>query len=151
MKKKQNVLKSSSKPQGRRSNKDTFVVSAKNIRVIRQIAEDAKLPVETVFDDLVEIGVKAVPEVYASLIQYRKSLSEIGEQNEPKPVASTTSARNKGPVVIQGVIHEPPVDGQEWIPATERENGTSELYSDAGERPGQLPESGEAARVLDEP
>lgn len=99
-----------SKPslKGRPRNNDTFVVSAANIRAIRDIAKRAKVPIETVFDDVVEIGINAVPEIYESLIQYRKSLTELkrDEQKPVEPVVHEPEEGSEEPVESGGDDHE---------------------------------------------
>lgn len=76
---KQPELSNSSRA-GRKSNASIFTCTPAQIRRMRNISVEARLPIETVFSDVVDAGLNIAPEMYESLINYRKSLKEISNE-----------------------------------------------------------------------
>ncbi len=116
------------------------------MKQIKAVAEEARIPVAQVFEDVIENGLLTVREMYSSLINFRKARELL---YEPQPDESMVKEQHpEGAVEFElGTGIDEQSDGlpDEFRDAEEPETG----HSDDTLRPG-LGENGEVTHVFDE-
>ncbi len=132
---------------GRPRNTDMLPIPKGAMKQIKAVAEEARIPVAQVFEDVIENGLLTVREMYSSLINFRKARKGLYEPQPDEPMVEEQQIDDTEFEFSSGAGVNESGDGfpDEFRGATEPETG----HSDDTLRPG-LGENGEVTHVFDE-
>jgi hypothetical protein len=100
---------SSTKPNGRPPS--VINISARKMRVIRRISEQARVPFQQVSDDVIDNGLLTVLPMYENMIEFRRTretrLKTLFKKDEPIPSESTGQRIAEEQPELAPIEHEP--------------------------------------------
>ena len=124
----------------RRSNAEILKLPGGAMRKMREISEATRLPLDIVYDDALSIGLCGVSELYETLIQERRKLTERFERNlrgEPKS-ETKTEPEGSVPSDRSGSVGSPEWDLEDPVgTVTGSPTNSEERSGDVAERSGQ--------------
>ncbi len=132
---------------GRPRNTDMLPIPKGAMKQIKAVAEEARIPVAQVFEDVIENGLLTVREMYSSLINFRKARKELYEPQPDEPMVEEQQIDDEEFKFASGTGADEPGNGlpDEFRGTEEPEAG----HSDDTLGPG-LGENGEVTHVFDE-
>jgi hypothetical protein len=116
------------------------------LKQIRAISEEAKIPPAQVFEDVIENGLCTVREMYASLINFRKSRKELNEQKPGERMVQAELPGDHAVTLELGTLTGGP--SYELDDEFRAEPAVEDRHSDDLERSG-LGENGEVTEIFD--
>ena len=82
---------------GRPRTSDILQVPKGALKQIKEIAQEARIPIDQVFADVVENGLLTVRDMYSSLITFRQNRAKLNEQEPNDGVPEVTGETDQQP------------------------------------------------------